>query len=186
MPIYDETTGQINCYCNLQDKCINKLDIKEGDRILCAGSGTGNEIARMLAKSKCFIIGVDYSQPSINRARNKFKGCSDVIFELGNLHKLKFEDNLFDRVSCICVLDFVKDQIKVIGEISRVLKVNGKLVITYPLLKKPTVTINLLKDSATDLRRLWKFFRFFISFLPLVFLPKHKTLALDEIKKNIS
>lgn len=186
VPIYDTTTGQMNCYQNLQSKCIKKLDVKEGNNVFCAGVGTGNEISIMLSNTKCAnIVGIDYSEPSIKRAKEKFAGFKNVLLQLGNIHDLQFNDESFDRVSCICVLDFVKDQYNAIEEIARILKIGGKLVITYPLMKKPTVTINLLKDSATSLHRLWKFVRFFVSFLPLVFLPKHKTLTLEVIKDTL-
>ncbi|MDZ4246226.1 MAG: class I SAM-dependent methyltransferase, partial [Dehalococcoidia bacterium] len=71
-PVYDLSTGKLHRYRKLQEASISKLDLRDGDRVLCVGLGTGNEIARILEiNGNVDIIGVDYSPSALRKARKK-------------------------------------------------------------------------------------------------------------------
>ncbi len=71
-PVYDFTTARIDRYHKLQDLCVGKLSLTDGNRVLCAGLGTGNEIRYIVRKNPhVSISGVDYSGKALARARKK-------------------------------------------------------------------------------------------------------------------
>jgi len=53
--------------------------------------------------------------------------------EVGNINKLKFRNNNFDVILCSEVLEHIKDYKKALKELHRVLKKEGKIIITVPV-----------------------------------------------------
>ena len=49
-----------------------------------------------------------------------------------DIHNMPFENNVFDVVLCNHVLEHVKDDILALKEIRRVLKKDGKMILTTP------------------------------------------------------
>ena len=68
-------------------------------------------------------------RPSIEwkRYRNKFFICCDA-------HYLPLRSSFFDVVFCFVVLPHVRDEVQVVRELNRVLKINGRAVIEHHLL----------------------------------------------------
>ncbi|MFC1860184.1 class I SAM-dependent methyltransferase [Chloroflexota bacterium] len=148
-PVYDFTTGRLNCYRKLQERCIGKLALKEKDRILCLGVGTGNEIFHILKMNRGVdITCVDYSLSALRKAQKKALAWGkDVEIFTMDARRLDFATGSFDEVVCIHVTDFIDGNEKVTGEILRVLKEGGQFVITYPQKKEGlSLGLNLLKD----------------------------------------
>jgi len=149
-PVYDFTTGQLNHYRQLQERCVAKLGLEDNDRVLCVGLGTGNEIFHLLQMNENIdIVGVDYSHTALRKAYKKALALGKEIdaFIMDARH-LEFAAGSFDKVLCIHLVDFVEESEKVTNEILRVLKNGGRFVITYPSAKEgPRLGINLLRDS---------------------------------------
>jgi ubiquinone/menaquinone biosynthesis C-methylase UbiE len=147
--VYDFTTGRLRTYRRLQEMCINKLEFKDADRILCVGVGTGNEITLILERKKdVSIVGVDYSRSALRRAYTKcWRGDQRVELLAMDAHHLEFPSGSFDAVVCIHLMDFVRDAKLVTGEILRVLRSGARYVITYPSKKEgPALGVSLLRD----------------------------------------
>lgn len=70
-----------------------------------------------------------------------------VNYQKGDLTSIPFENDYFDIVSCISVLEHMSpnDQIRGIREMSRVVRGGGKLIITYD--KKEDLTDLFIKES---------------------------------------
>ncbi len=104
-------------------KLISKhIKVKENELLLDIGCGTGISTRFF----KCKTRGIDNSKGMLKKAG---KNC---IF--GDAESLPFKDNMFDIVISVTAIHNFKDAEKSINEIKRVLKKNGKIVIT--LLKK--------------------------------------------------
>jgi ubiquinone/menaquinone biosynthesis C-methylase UbiE len=149
-PVYDFATGRFNRYCQLQERCVVRLEPQEKDRVLCVGVGTGNEISHILQLNRSVdIVGIDYSHTALQKAyRKSLKLGKEIELSLMDARHLKFSAGSFDKVLCIHVTDFVEEKERVTDEILRVLKDGGRFVITYPLAKEsPSLGINLLSDS---------------------------------------
>jgi ubiquinone/menaquinone biosynthesis C-methylase UbiE len=97
-------------------------------RVLDIGCGVGY-ILRLLPD--CFKkIGVDYSLSALKLASQQLAGSAALVRCSG--YALPFEDNSFDLVTCIEVLEHLEDDAKAVSEISRVLKPGGILIASVP------------------------------------------------------
>lgn len=100
--------------------------MKEGDTVLDLGSGAGNDafVARRVVGEKGKVIGVDFSEAMIERARNNAEklGLNNVEFRLGDIEKLPVGAGRVDVVLSNCVLNLVPNKKAVFAEIFRVLK----------------------------------------------------------------
>jgi ubiquinone/menaquinone biosynthesis C-methylase UbiE len=195
-PTYDLTVAKLNHYQKLQGRCIDKLDLKDNDYILCAGIGTGNEIIHILQRnSNVNIVGIDFSMIALKKACKKALAYGKEIELLHmDLTHLEFATSSFDKLLCIHVMDFVNDCTKVTNEIIRVLKDGGEFVITYPSGKENVnLGLNLLKDNFryhTDSGK--NYLRIFLDLivqisagivcLPMIFRPKKRFYSKRELE----
>lgn len=103
--------------------------IKEGDTVIDLGSGAGNDcfVARSLAGAAGKVIGVDFTERMIQRARENAERLkyNNVEFRLGDIEQLPVADNTADVVVSNCVLNLVPDKDKAVREMHRVLKPGG-------------------------------------------------------------
>jgi 2-polyprenyl-6-hydroxyphenyl methylase/3-demethylubiquinone-9 3-methyltransferase len=78
------------------------------------------------ARLGCQVTGIDPSEPSLATAKAHAKQSGlDIDYRVGIGEDLPFPDETFDIVYCCDVLEHVNDLVKVIAEISRVLKKDG-------------------------------------------------------------
>ncbi len=108
--------------------------IKEGDIVIDLGSGAGNDafIARRLVGEKGKVMGVDFTEAMIARARDNAEklGLNNVEFRLGDIDDMPVTSNYADVIVSNCVLNLVPNKYKVISEIFRVLKPGGHFSIS--------------------------------------------------------
>jgi SAM-dependent methyltransferase len=108
--------------------------IKPGDVVIDLGSGAGNDcfIARSQTGGSGKVIGIDFTEAMINKARaNADKlGYNNVEFRFGDIEKMPVTANIADVVVSNCVLNLVPNKENVIKEIFRVLKSNGHFSIS--------------------------------------------------------
>ena len=100
--------------------------IKEGDTVIDLGSGAGNDafIARKFVGEKGKVLGIDFTEKMIAKARENANkvGYNNVEFRLGDIDDMPVTSNYADVVVSNCVLNLVPNKHKVISEIFRVLK----------------------------------------------------------------
>jgi SAM-dependent methyltransferase len=115
-------------------------------RILDAGCGSGRNMVEL--KRFGDVVGVDVSERAIELARAR--GAGEV--ELAGLTDLSFENDAFDLVTCLDVIEHLDDDVAALTELRRVTKPAGCLVVTvpaYPLLWSPHDEMNHHKRRYT-------------------------------------
>lgn len=108
--------------------------IKEGDTVIDLGSGAGNDafVARRFVGGKGKVIGIDFTEAMIEKARANVDklGFNNIEFRLGDIEKMPVAANRADVVLSNCVLNLVPNKRNVFAEIFRVLKTKGHFSIS--------------------------------------------------------
>ncbi|HAO46300.1 MAG TPA: arsenite methyltransferase [Ferruginibacter sp.] len=108
--------------------------ISAGDTVIDLGSGAGNDafIARKLVGEGGKVLGIDFTEAMISKARvNAEKlGFNNVEFRLGDIDDMPVTSNYANVIVSNCVLNLVPNKYKVISEIYRVLKPGGHFSIS--------------------------------------------------------
>jgi ubiquinone/menaquinone biosynthesis C-methylase UbiE len=108
--------------------------IKKGDIVIDLGSGAGNDcfVARAETGETGSIIGIDFTEAMIEKAKNNAEklGFSNVEFLLGDIENMPVKDNCADVVVSNCVLNLLPEKDKIFKEIFRVLKNGGHFCIS--------------------------------------------------------
>jgi arsenite methyltransferase len=108
--------------------------IKEGDTVIDLGSGAGNDvfIARSVVGEKGKVIGIDFTEAMIEKARTNAEklGFNNVEFRQGDIEDMPVTSNKADVIVSNCVLNLVPNKHKVFSEIFRVLKPGGHFSIS--------------------------------------------------------
>jgi SAM-dependent methyltransferase len=100
--------------------------INKGDVVIDLGSGAGNDcfIARSETGESGKVIGIDFSDAMIDKARGNAEklGFHNVEFRKGDIEKIPVTANSADVIVSNCVLNLVPNKDGVFKEIKRVLK----------------------------------------------------------------
>ena len=112
---------------------------RKGDTVLDLGSGAGNDcfVARALAGEAGKVIGLDFSDTMLEKARENVKklGFTNVEFIKGDIEEMPVDSDTVDVVVSNCVLNLVPDKQKAYDGIFRVLKPGGHFSISDVVLK---------------------------------------------------
>lgn len=99
--------------------------VRNGDRVLDVGTGTGSvALAIETRMGSSEIVGVDPSEGFIAYARKNAQS-GRVRFEVGDGQALKFKDASFDGTLALLVMNFIPDHHKAIAEMRRVTRPRG-------------------------------------------------------------
>ena len=108
--------------------------IKEGNTVIDLGSGAGNDafIARRFVGENGKVIGIDFTDAMIRKARDNAEkiGFNNVEFRQGDIEDMPVSSNKADVIVSNCVLNLVPNKHKVFSEIFRVLKPGGHFSIS--------------------------------------------------------
>jgi len=115
-------------------KCLRGRDLT-GSNWLDAGCGAGT-LARCLAERGCKVLGVDAAPEMVSVAEELAQSYdySDRLkfMRVGTIARLLIDDGSLDGVLCSSVLEYVPDPSACLREFSRVLKLEGLLLVSVP------------------------------------------------------
>jgi len=110
-------------------RAIERMDIQSGERVLEVGVGTGINLS--LYPKNCSVVGIDFSGPMLEIARERAarKDVRNVRLLQMDAADLKFADNSFDIVYAPYVISVVPDPVKVAHEMRRVCRPGGRIIV---------------------------------------------------------
>lgn len=119
---------------------LTLLGLKDGQRVLDLGCGTGRHVHAVYYGAQCEIVGLDLGFDDLVTARKGFEEAPDLdpesrrafLLTQGDALRLPFEDAAFDKVICSEVLEHIPDYKAAIAEIDRILKPNATAAISVP------------------------------------------------------
>jgi len=116
-------------YKDLLGDIVEKLNLRNGDLVLDAGSGTGN-LSILLKEEGANVIGIDYSAEGIMIHKNKYPGA--IVIQHDITSALPFPDNHFDSLVSNNVLYTIPRTKRgfIFNEFYRVLKPGGTIVLS--------------------------------------------------------
>jgi demethylmenaquinone methyltransferase/2-methoxy-6-polyprenyl-1,4-benzoquinol methylase len=131
-PVYDLMNRLMTAGLDRRWRSLTaRLVVHPGDRVLDACCGTG-ELAIAAARTGGRVIGLDFSERMLERARRK---SATVEWVQGDLLRLPFEDGTFDAATVGFGVRNVSDLHRALSELRRVLRPGGRvgiLEITRP------------------------------------------------------
>lgn len=112
---------------------VERWGVSSG-RVLDVGTGTGMlaiEFAKGIPTVE--VVGLDLSDVALELARDnaqKSRASSRVSFERGDAEDMPFEDDTFDLVISGNTLHLLKNPVRMLNEIQRVLKPGGRFLVS--------------------------------------------------------
>ena len=135
---WDKIAGLYDLFENIYNRNVYRATgkivasfISENDLVLECACGTG-EISRFIAPVCRKLYATDYSTGMLKQAKRKLSAFSNVSVGKADMTALKVKDNSFDIVVAGNVIHLLPEPEKAMGELFRVCKDGGKLIIpTY-------------------------------------------------------
>ncbi|MCK5783775.1 MAG: class I SAM-dependent methyltransferase [Desulfobacterales bacterium] len=119
---------------------FDRLNILPGEKILDIGCGSGRHTGEASRLNGVTIIGADMNFNDLIETRNRLnfiKNCGEHGggqrgISAADITSLPFETESFDHVICSEVMEHIPDDSKAAGELVRILKPGGNLVVSVP------------------------------------------------------
>ena len=121
-------------YCLSCGSAINYSEPLTGEICIDLGSGRGTDVLRMaeLVGESGFVCGIDISDGMLEKARKNAEKLkvTNVSFVRSELEKLDLPDKIANLVISNCTLNHANDKQAVWNEIYRILKKDGRFVVS--------------------------------------------------------
>ncbi|MBI2672588.1 methyltransferase domain-containing protein [Candidatus Woesearchaeota archaeon] len=111
----------------IQKKIVENLNLRDNQKILDIGCGTGDILVLISKLSRAKLYGLDISENMLKRASRKLG--KKAALKLGEVSKLPFSNNMFDYVLSTEAFHHFPDPNKALKEINKILKKNRHVLI---------------------------------------------------------
>ena len=166
-PIYDMVFGR-----RVDREIVKLLNLKPDQYLLDVGGGTGR--VTILFREFCEnLVVADSAHKMLQKAKSKNLDCAQSHSE-----KLPFNDETFDRVIIVDAFHHVLNQRQTLGEMWRVLKAGGKMVIEEPDIKNFYVKLIAIGEKLLFMRSKFK------SPAKIIEMCQFNDQALHEVKRK--
>jgi len=158
---------------------LEKIGIEKGDRIIEVGIGTG--ISLPLYPDACRVVGIDITRKMLEKAKKKKDkfGLEHVDLLEMDAENITFSDDSFDHAVVPFVVSVVSNPEKMVSEIKRVTKKNGKIIIINHFCSKRSFFSKIEKIFTPLFLKLgWK------GGVSVDLLSNHCHLQIEEISKK--
>ncbi|HEY1566653.1 MAG TPA: methyltransferase domain-containing protein [Solirubrobacteraceae bacterium] len=105
---------------------LDRLALPARARILDAGCGSGRTLVELTDYGE--VAGIELNSDAAELARGR--GLGEV--QVGRLEELPWADEAFDLITCLDVIEHVPDDAAALGELRRVARPGGWLLVTVP------------------------------------------------------
>ena len=114
--------------------------INKGDFVLDIACGSGHG-SKLISGHCNTVLGVDVNSYVIVTNETRYN-ISNLSFLVGDALKLKFNDNVFDKIVSMETIEHIQDDCKFIREMYRILKPQGLFIVSTPQNKDGTIPLN--------------------------------------------
>ena len=123
---YDRVFGKV--FHEGRESVIRNLDVQPDEHILEVGVGTG--LALPMYPRHCRIVGIDFSEGMLAKAKEKAEAHSLDHVQLHRMDAaaMEFQDDSLDTVVAAYVVTAVPDYRKVVNEMIRVCRPGGRII----------------------------------------------------------
>ena len=117
-------------------RAVACLEAQPGDRVLEVGVGTG--LSLPLYPSASEVVGIDISEPMLDRARARLQDLDGARVRLLRMdaRAIQFPDGYFDKVVAPYVISVVPDPGLVLAEMARICRPGGTIIVVNRFLSR--------------------------------------------------
>jgi ubiquinone/menaquinone biosynthesis C-methylase UbiE len=129
---YDQTLGRIGFHRALLDLAVKSSGVKDGDRVLDVGCGTGLLSLRFLGAADCTLTCIDNSKEMLAIFREKVKRLGlegRVDCRRMDARAIDLENGAFDIAASTVVLHHLKEKAGPLKKICKALKPGGVFIV---------------------------------------------------------
>lgn len=154
--VYDIFANIINRKAN-KSLCaeVEKLILPQSDVLECA-CGTGL-LTKVIAPRCKSVVATDFSAKMLKRAKRKCKKYGNARFEFADILNLPYAGESFDTVVAANVIHLLDEPLKALGELNRVCKTGGTIIIPTYMNQTEKGNINgvsgAIKKAGADFKR---------------------------------
>lgn len=138
---------------------IRGISFSKDEVILDIGCGSG--LQAMLIGKKCKkVIGIDISEKVVSAAQLRaqcVKGTVNSEFRCIELKNAGFEDEYFDKIFSVCVIEHIPNYVEILKEAYRILKKDGQMIFSVDALE--TIKDKKLIEKHKKEHFVYKYFR---------------------------